>query len=103
MPVSGSKRFSPLAEVQTEAGDKPNELTEAEFVKLDQLGGTIEGKIASVLAQDNIMSYGIFSMTRAAGNVGPLEQHMFVVESHVAFRVLGSQVSRKRLRNLESS
>lgn len=100
--LNGSKRIGPLAEVQTEGTGSPNELTAAEHVLLIQLGATIESKIPSTAEPSNFMSSGIFSLTQAGVGGLPLDDHFYTTQSTIGFKVIGSQVSRKRLRNATS-
>lgn len=100
--LNGSKRIGPLAEAQTEGGGTPNELEVAEHVLLIQLGATIESKIPSTIEASNIMTSGILSLTRAGIGGLPVDDHFFATQSTIGFKVIGSQVSRKRLRNATS-
>ena len=100
---NGSKRIGPLVELQTEGTGSPNELTAAEVALFSQLAGNIESKIPSGVEPTNDMRYGIFSLLEAGNNGLPLFDWFYTVQASVAFRVLGSQVSRKRLRTLANS
>lgn len=100
--LNGSKRIGPLAEAQTEETGTPNELTTAEHVLLIQLGATIESKVPSTDENTNIMTAGVFSLTQAGVGGLPMDDHFYAIVSTIGFKVLGSQVSRKRLRNAAS-
>jgi len=100
--LNGSKRIGPLAEVATEAGATPNELDDIAHANFVILADAFEKNITSIVEAGNIMVPGVFSLTQAALGGLPLDQFFFSVASILAFRVLGSQVSRKRLRDQAS-
>lgn len=93
----GSIRIGALSESSTEAVDKPNELTGGAFLDLVSLAQALSQPIEDPAVAMNELRPAVFKRVAAIGQPTP---QFFAppVTATQAFQLVGSQVSRKKLR-----